>query len=87
MLNTPTIQISEYLIAAVLVAQGLKVQDTILVRGGRVAFLFDDPDGAVSRLIKAHERGELLVNSRAVTMAIQSVKTILFKARREGGLE
>lgn len=87
MSNTPTIQVSDYLTAAVLVAQSLEIQDSILVRSGRISFLFSDPDGLVSRLIQAHERGELLVNSRAMTTAIHSVKSILFETRRNAGAE
>lgn len=81
--DTPTIQIEEYLVAAVLVAQGIPLTQAALGPRGRVLFQF--PTGEVSHLIKAHERGELMVNSRAMTRALEAVKSAMFKARRGGG--
>ena len=72
-------------LAALLTSQGVAMIGAEIERG-RVRFDFANADGEASRLAREHAVAGIVVNSRALTMALRAVEDTLWQVRREAGL-
>ena len=76
-----TLEIQEFIAAAALKANGVRILGA--VPGRRVTIQFDNADGEAERLLDRHLNGGLQVNSAEFALALSEVKSIIF-ARKNG---
>ncbi len=77
-----TIEVTEYLAAALLKAQGIRFLGAKGEAGRRVGLVFDDEGGRAAALLDQHLNGGVQVNSADFAAAIRTVKDSIFGARR-----
>ena len=77
-----TLEVTEYLGAALLKAQGIRFLGAKGEIGRRVGLVFDDEGGKAAALLDQHLNGGVQVNSADFAAAIRTVKDSIFGAKR-----
>lgn len=78
-----TIDVSEYLSAALLKASKIRLAEVKPGDiGGRVVLVFDDSDGKAAALLDQHRNGGAMINSADFASAIRDVKDQIFSVKR-----
>jgi len=82
-MTSKTLELSEYLSCAALVAAGVELLEVRPPTGfqRRCALVFDDADGKASRALAEHQAGSLTVNSLKYAAAVNDLKQRIFSAR------
>jgi len=78
-----TLELSEYLTSAALVASGIALLEVKPPSGyqRRCALVFSDEGGRASRTLAEHRAGDLMVNSLRYAAAVNDLKGRIFSAR------
>jgi hypothetical protein len=80
------LRLREYLSGAALLASGIRLARIEGPSGikDRCTMVFHNENGQAEKALADHERGVLAVSSLEYALAVQSLKSRLFMARREG---
>jgi len=78
-----TLELSEYLSCAALVAAGVELLEVRPPTGfrSRCALVFSDEGGKASRILADHQKGNLEVNSLKYAQAVNDLKGRIFSVR------
>lgn len=80
--DSKTLEVSEYISAALLKASGIRYLGTAPDSGERVELLFDNTQNKAQAILDQHRNGGLPVNSAAFAYALREIKDLIFSARR-----
>jgi hypothetical protein len=80
-MQKPECVVSDYLVAAVLKAKGIRFLGARAGSGKRCELAFDSANGEAFTLLDAHRNGGVSVNSANMAAAIHEVKDAIFAVR------